>query len=305
MNKLYAIQVCREVARQGGFTPAGRCLNISTPSVSRLVSELEDDLGVRLFQRSTRRIGLTEEGEIFLNRAAALVDELDTISNEMRERRSTPRGHLRISSVVAFGQERIAPAVPGFLARYPMVTVDLHLENRHVDLINENFDLAIRVGSKNGLASSGLVARKIYEQRLIFVASTEYIRRHGAPESLEEVSEHRTVAQITGNWGKVNYLSRGGKRIEFRMPQTFKVSSPNAALNAVRSGQVLGLIGDFLAKDLIAGGKLQLILPDYSTEAQPIYAVFAHRTYMPAKIRAFIDFLAEEAGTPAALQDLA
>lgn len=296
MNKLHAIEVCREVARLGGFAAAGRSLRISTPSVSRLVGDMEEDLGVRLFQRSTRKVSLTEDGAAFLDSAAALVDELHVLCDEMRARRTEPRGHLRVSSVVAFGQEMIAPRVPGFLAKYPSVTVDLQTENRHVDLIEENFDLAIRVGGTGGLAASGLVARKLYSQKLIFVATPEYIRRHGQPESLEDISNHLTVNQITGNWGTQTQLMHRGKPVSYRMPGTFVVNTPNAAVNAVQSGHVLGLIGDFLAADAIARGDLCRLLPEYETQEQPLYAVYAHRNYMPAKLRVFIDYLVETLG---------
>ncbi len=291
MDKLHAIKVCREVARQGGFAAAARKLSISTPSVSRLVSDLEDHLGVRLFLRSTRQISLTEEGVSFLDRAGSLVDELDAVSAEIRARRSVPRGHLKISSVVAFGQEMIAPAIPGFLAGYPGVTLDLCLENREVDLIQENIDLAIRIGAHDGLAASGLMARKLASQKLIFVATPDYIRRYGAPKSLEEVAQRPTVKQVAGNWGVVNQLLNGNAQTEFRMPDTFVVNAANAAVNAVRSGHVMGLIGDYLVQDMLATGQLQRLLPDYATADQPVYAVFVHRTYMPAKLRAFIDHM--------------
>ena len=197
MDKLNAIKVCREVARQGGFAAAARQLNISTPSVSRIVSELEEDLGVRLFLRSTRQVSVTEDGDAFLNRTSILVDELDVASAEIRERRSIPQGHLNVSSVVAFGQEMVAPAVPGFLALNPQVTLNLRLENRHVDLIQENVDLAIRVGDRDGLAASGLTARKLFSQKLIFVASPGYVARYGAPKSLDDVAESYAQKLVT------------------------------------------------------------------------------------------------------------
>lgn len=296
MNRLQAIQVCREVARQGGFAAAGRKLNISTPSVSRLVGDIEDDLGLRLFHRSTRKISLTEEGTLFLNGAAALVDELDVLCGEMRALRTEPRGHLRVNSVLAFGQEMIAPVVPGFLARYPAVTVDLEMDNRHVDLIQDGYDLAIRVGGQDGLTASGLIARKIYAQKLIFVASPEYIQRHGQPDTLEAIEQHLTVKQVVGTWGIENRLVRQGKTINYRMPGSFVVNTPTAAVNAVSSGHALGLIGDFLAAGPIARGELCRVLPDYETEDQPLYAVYAHRSYMPAKLRVFIDYLVEMLG---------
>lgn len=296
MNRLQAIQVCREVARQGGFAAAGRKLNISTPSVSRLVGDIEDDLGLRLFHRSTRKISLTEEGTLFLNGAAALVDELDVLCGEMRALRTEPRGHLRVNSVLAFGQEMIAPVVPGFLARYPAVTVDLEMDNRHVDLIQDGYDLTIRVGGQGGLTASGLIARKIYAQKLIFVASPEYIQRHGQPDTLEAIEQHLTVKQVVGTWGIENRLVWQGKTINYRMPGSFVVNTPTAAVNAVSSGHALGLIGDFLAAGPIALGELCRVLPDYETEDQPLYAVYAHRSYMPAKLRVFIDYLVEMLG---------
>ncbi|WP_209427860.1 LysR family transcriptional regulator [Pararhodobacter sp. SW119] len=296
MDKLRAIRVCREVARQGGFAAAGRALKISTPSVSRIVSELEADLGLRLFQRSTRQLNLTEEGESYLGQVNALVDELETISAEMRERRTEAKGHLRISSVVAFGQERVAPAVPKFLSRHPEVTVDLHIGNRKVDLIQEHFDLAIRIGGDAGLSESGLVARKIYAQKLIFAASPDYIADMGEPETLDAIARHRTVKQVSETWGVTHTILIGEERVEFRMPDTFVVNSPNAALNAVRDGLVIGLIADYLVSDMIKRGELRRVLPDHETPDQPIFAVFVHRAYMPAKLRAFLDHLVSVLG---------
>ena len=261
-----------------------------------MVGDIEDDLGLRLFHRSTRKVSLTEEGTLFLNGAAALVDELDMLCGEMRARRTEPRGHLRVNSVLAFGQEMIAPVVPGFLARYPAVTVDLEMDNRHVDLIQDGYDLAIRVGGQDGLTASGLIARKIYAQKLIFVASPEYIQRHGQPDTLEAIEQHLTVKQVVGTWGIENRLVRQGKTINYRMPGSFVVNTPTAAVNAVSSGHALGLIGDFLAAGPIARGELCRVLPDYETEDQPLYAVYAHRSYMPAKLRVFIDYLVEILG---------
>ena len=296
MDMFQAIRAFREVARQEGFAAASRALNVSTPTVSRLISDLERNLGVRLFNRSTRKIGLTEEGEQFLRRGVALFDELEAVTEEFRERQSFPRGHLRISSVVAFGQERIAPALTGFMEQYPKVTVELDVSNRKVDLIEEHFDIGIRIGGADGLEASGLKARKIYSQKLIFVATPEYVAAHGAPKDLDEVVSHRTVKQISGTWGRVNQLSHAGKKSEFTLPGAFVVNSPNAARNAVLTGRAIGLLADYLTADLIAEGRLIRLLPGYETVDQPIYAVFVHRNYMSAKVRAFIDYIVKALG---------
>lgn len=296
MDMFQAIRAFREVARQEGFAAAGRALKVSTPTVSRLISELEIDLGVRLFNRSTRKVGLTEEGERFLRRGVALFDELESVTEEIRERQGVPRGHLRISSAIAFGQERIAPALTGFMERYPKVTVELDVSNRKVDLVEEHVDIAIRIGGPEGLEASGLKARKIYSQKLLFVATPEYVAAHGAPQALDDVADHRVVKLISGRWGRVSQFRHAGTERDVTLPGEFVVNSPNAARNAVLTGRAIGLLHDYLTSDLIAEGRLLRLLPEYETLDQPIYAVFVHRNYMPAKVRAFIDYIVEALG---------
>jgi LysR family transcriptional regulator for bpeEF and oprC len=297
MVSLKAIRVFAEVAQQGGFSAASRALNISPPSVTRIVSELEAELGVRLFNRSTRALTLTEEGERFLRGGRTVIDEVDTLTNDIRQRNRQPRGRLRVSSVIAFGQEVIAPLIPGFMEQYPEVEVELDLSNRKVDLIEEHFDLAIRIGGPEGLDTSSLKARKIFSQTLIFVATPEYVQQKGQPRTLNELADHRVVKQISGAWGRTNRLNREGEVVEFSLPERYVVNSPNAARNAVLSQFAIGLLADYLVKDLIAAGRLERILPEYATLEQPIYAVFVHRNYMPAKTRAFIDFLTASLAT--------
>jgi LysR family transcriptional regulator for bpeEF and oprC len=296
MDMFQAIRAFREVARREGFAAAGRVLNVSTPTVSRLISELEGDLGVRLFNRSTRKVGLTEEGEQLLRRGVALFDELEAVTAEIRERQSIPRGHLRISSVVAFGQERIAPALTGFMEQYPNVTVELDISNRKVDLVEEHFDIAIRIGGPEGLEASGLKARKIYSQKLLFVATPEYVAAHGAPTELDDVATHRLVKLISGTWGRVSQFRHAGAKFDVTLPGAFIVNSPNAARNAVLTGRAIGLLHDYLTSDLLAEGRLIRLLPEYETLDQPIYAVFVHRNYMAAKVRALIDYIVEALG---------
>jgi DNA-binding transcriptional LysR family regulator len=291
MDRFQAIRAFREVAARGGFAAAARSLNSSPPSVSRLVSELERDLGVRLFTRTTRTVSLTEEGEEFLLKGGALIDELAALSDEIRARRQVPTGRLRISSVVAFGQERVAPTLPSFMEKYPKVSVELDLSNRMVDLVQDHVDLAIRVGGPDGLEASALTARRIAAQKLIFVATPGYVARHGAPGDLDALDHRRIVKQISGTWGRENALRRNGEVRAYSLPEAFVVNSPNAARNAILTGGAIGLLGDYFAADMISDGRLVRVLPEYETLAQPIYAVFVHRTYMPAKVRAFIDHL--------------
>ena len=290
---MHAIRVVREVARQGGFAGAARALNSSPPSVSRIVADLEADLGLRLFTRSTRHVALTEDGEDYLRRAATLADELDILTEETRERGGAPRGHLRVTSVVAFGQERIAPLLAEFTALYPDITAELQISNRKVDLIQEHFDLAIRIGGSDGLSESSLKARRIFSQKLIFVASPEFVERHGEPSSLDDLSRSPVIKQVSGNWGKTTAVTVDGNKISVDLSERFVVNSPNAARNAVRAGAGLALLADYLVEDDIGRGRLVRLLPEVESEEQPIFAVFVHRNYMPAKVRALIDHLVD------------
>ncbi len=291
MNRFYAMEVFRAVAQDSSFAAAARALNTSPPTISRVVGELEDDLGVRLFNRSTRQVSLTEEGEDLLRRGMALIDEFNAITEEIRERREVPRGHLRISSVVSFGQEHVAPSIPAFMDKHPGVTVELDISNRRVDLIQEHFDLAIRVGGADGLAASNLKARKIATQKLIFVATPDYVTKHGAPRVLADLARHKVVKHISGNWGRENTFQQNGNKVHYALPETFIVNSPTAGRNVVMTGRALGLIADYLVAPQIADGRLVRLLADYETVEQPIYAVFVHKHFMPAKVRAFLDHL--------------
>lgn len=293
MDMIVTMRVVGEVARLGGFTAAGRELKLSTPSISRLVGELEANLGVRLFNRTTRRIALTEAGEQFLRRSSNILEEIETLREETRERHGKPQGRLRISCVNAFGNECLSPAIPEFLERYPDLQIEVDISNRKVDLVEEHYDVAIRVGALGNLEDSSMVARQIFVQKMIFVATPEYTRRYGAPQNLDDLQNHRTIMQISGSWGRMHRLRSPDGTLEYRVPDDFVLSSSVAVRNAVLMGYGCALIGNFMVTADIAAGRLVQMLPDYESLEQPIYAMFPHRTYIPAKVRVFVDYLVE------------
>ncbi len=293
MDMLLAMNLVGEIAHRGSFAAAAEALHLSPPSVSRIVSELETDLGVRLFNRTTRQIALTEAGERFLRRSSTIVEEIAALREETRAQHGQPRGQLRVSCVNGFGNMLLAPAIPRFLDMYPQVRVDLEISNRLVDLVHEHVDVAIRVGTGKGGVDSSLVARRIFAQKLIFVATPDYIARHGAPQSLDDLAGHRVVKQVTGTWGRVNHLRHGGETVEYSAPDDFVLNSPIAARNAALAGYGLWLGTDYFVAEDLAEGRLVRLLPDYETVDQPILAVYVHRTHVPAKIRVFLDYLAE------------
>jgi LysR family transcriptional regulator for bpeEF and oprC len=290
MEFVNALRVFGEVARHESFTAAAKELRFSTASVSRIIGELENDLGVRLFNRTTRRVQSTDAGLEFLRSSTGVLEEIDLLRSRTRERHNSPRGLLRVSSVTAFGNECLAPAIPGFLECYPGIKISVDISNRMVDLIEEHYDVAIRVGP---LEDSSLIAKKIFDQQHIIVATPEYCERFGVPETLRELTRHRSITQISGEWGRVHQFKHGKNLVSFKSPEDCVVSSPSAARNAVLTGYGYTLLPDYLAIDDIVNGRLIQLLEDYKPVEQPIYAVMPHRRYVPGKARVFLDYLVE------------
>ncbi|RWG50490.1 MAG: LysR family transcriptional regulator [Mesorhizobium sp.] len=294
MDMVTAMRIAIEIARHGSFTAASRELRLSAPSVSRIMAELEADLGVRLFNRTTRQLNLTDAGIEFVQKSSGILEELDTMRSVVRERHDTPRGQLRVSCVMAFGNECLAPALPEFLRRFPQLDISLDLGNRLVDLIEEHYDVAIRVGP---LSDSSMIAQKIYTQRIIFVASPEFCRRFGMPKSVDEVRSYPSVTQVSGEWGRTHQFRYLGEIIDFEVAQHFRMNSARAVKNACLTGYGYSLLPDFIVADDLAQNRLVQLLPNYEPVEQSIYAFYAQRRHTPQKIRVFIDYLAEVFGS--------
>jgi len=290
MDFVNAIRIFGEVARHESFTAAAKELRFSTASVSRIIGELENDLGVRLFNRTTRRVQPTDAGLEFLRRSTGVLEEIELLRGQTRERHNSPRGLLRVSSVTAFGNECLTLAIPGFLERYPGIKISVDISNRVVDLIEEHYDVAIRVGPLEG---SSLIAKKIFDQRVIFVATPGYCERFGVPKTIEDLTRHRSISQISGEWGRVHQFKYRNSLVTYKSPEDCVVSSPGAARNAVLTGYGYTLLAEFLVTDDIANGRLVRLLKDYKPVNQPIYALMPHRRYVPAKARVFFDYLVE------------
>lgn len=289
-----AMRIAIEVARQGSFTAASRELRLSAPSVSRIMAELEADLGVRLFNRTTRQLNLTDAGMEFVHKSSGILEELETMRSVVRERHDTPRGQLRVSCVMAFGNECLAPALPEFLRRFPQLDISLDLGNRMVDLIEEHYDAAIRVGP---LSDSTMIAQKISAQKVIFVASPGFCRKFGMPKSVDEIGSYPSVTQVSGEWGRTHQFRYLGEIIDFEVPQHFTMNSARAVKNACLTGYGYSLLPDFMVVDDLAQNRLVQLLPNYEPVEQSIYAFYAQRRHTPQKIRVFIDYLAEVFGS--------
>ena len=290
MDMVQAMRVAVEAARLGSFGGAARELRLSAASVSRIIADLEADLGVRLFNRTTRQLNLTDAGQEFVHESSGMLEELENMRSMVRERHAVPQGELRVSCVAAFGNECLAPALPPFLRAYPQLSVSVDIGNRFVDLIEEHYDVAIRVGP---LPDSSLMAQKIASQRILIVASPEFCLHHGMPNNIANLASLPSIAQISGEWGRVHRFRHIGQTIDLEVPRHFTMNSAAAVRNACLTGHGFTLLPDFMVAKDIAQGLLVRLLTDYEPAEQPIYAAYAERRYTPQKIRVFVDYLTE------------
>lgn len=279
------------VVEAGGFSAAGERLAVPKSTVSRRVSRLEEKLGARLLQRTTRRVRLTDLGRAYHDRVARAVATMDEAAQSIRDLQDVPRGHLRITAPVDLGDEVLPALLVDFLRLYPEITVDLELTGRTIDLVAEGFDLAVR--ASGALADSSLVARRVSESPIALFASPEYVARRGLPESVEALEAHEFVL----------FRSAGGReRIRLRCPEGEREVGVRSVLaandflfirNAVVAGLGIGFLPTFLCVCDLRAGRLVPILPGNVIGEAQLYVVYPSARLLSAKTRALRDFLLE------------
>lgn len=287
-DRLSEIAAFVEVARARSFVRASEHLQVSVSAVSRAVASLESRLGVRLLQRSTRSVGLSEAGRLHLARCEALLAELAEAEAAVSERNTALRGVLRASVPGGFGLTHLAPMLPAFLRDHPELTLDLQMTNRFVDLIEEGYDVAIRVGV---LRDSRLAARRLGSNRRILVAAPEYLDRHGSPKRPEELAEHRCLILDVGARPEVWELASKTKRHAVAVRGPLRSNHVLALRSACLDGAGIGLLPSFALTEFVADGNLVRVLPKWQTPEQGIYAVYPSYRLIPAKVRAFVEFI--------------
>jgi DNA-binding transcriptional LysR family regulator len=291
MDRFTALRVFAQVVESGGFSRAADRLGLSTTAVSRQVAELEAHLQTRLLNRTTRRLSVTESGQAFYGRAVQLLHDLEEAEQEASKAAITPRGTIRLTTSLNFGTRQVAPAIAAFVARHPGVKFDVQLSDRTVDLVEEGFDLAIRIG---GGGSDNLVARKLGETRLVACASPEYLARRGTPTSPQDLARHDCFTyEYVSSRGQWRFRGPDGRDDMVRVsgPVHSNSGDLNAALAARGAG--VALEPDFIVADELRAGRLVALLPDYAAARSPIYAVYPTRKHLSAKVRLFVDYLAE------------
>ncbi|HVE49720.1 MAG TPA: LysR family transcriptional regulator [Casimicrobiaceae bacterium] len=289
MDRLAAIATFIKVVEQGSFARAAERLGVSTSAVSRNVSDLEAHLGVRLLNRTTRRLSLTESGQAFLERAVQLIADLEEAEANVSAGALSPRGTLRVTCATTFGERYIAPAIAKFASRHPDLRFDVELSDRIVDLVDEGFDLAIRIGAPG---SSALIARRIGATELVCCASRAYLARHGTPKVPEDLASHRCLHYTYAARDVWRFRDPGGSERAVRINGPVLANNGRFLASLARSGAGIVLEPDMIVGDEIAAGALVRLLAGFAPPPLPIYAVYASRRHLSAKVRSFVDFLA-------------
>ena len=290
MDRFASITAFVKVAESGGFSAAGRRLNLSKATVSDQVQTLENALGVRLSNRTTRRVSLTEIGRIYYERCVQILHDLEEADETAGAQQAAPRGQLRVhcqQGIVQF----VAPVVVDFLTRYPEVSVDLRTSHAMIDMVEEGFDLAI---SPFLPPDATLVSRRLATYSLILCGAPAYLERHPAPQSPADLTGHNCLRYPYAPWFAegLHFLDPSGDPVVARVSGNLITSSPDTMRAAAVAGIGLVMTPPFLVADLLASGALMRLLPGYRTRELEINAFYPHRRHLSAKVRAFIDMLA-------------
>jgi len=291
VDRLGAIQVFAQVVETGSFAKAADRLGLSTSAASRYVAELESHLQTRLLNRTTRRVSLTESGRAFYERAVQLLADLAEAEEEASSAAVVPRGTIRLTTSVNFGVRHVAPAIADFLAEHREVRFDVSLSDRVVDLVEEGFDLAIRVGPPG---PENLVARKLGETRLVPCASPDYLAKHGAPKAPEDLARHDcfTYEYVSPRhvW---RFRDRSGAERAVRVSGSLHSNNGDLLSEVAARGAGIVFEPAFIVGPDVRAGRLVPLLQDFEPLPLPIYAVYPSRKHLSAKVRRFVEFLIE------------
>lgn len=289
MDRLDTLQSFIAVVETGSFSEAAERLDVGKSVVSRRVSALENRLGVQLLQRTTRRLSLTEAGREFYPRAARLLAELEEAEQSVTEGQETLRGRLRLAAPLSFGLQHLGPALNAFMAEHPELVLDLDLNDREVNLIEEGVDLAVRIGR---LDDSTLVAVPLAPVRILLCASPDYLARHGTPQHPRELTGHTGLAYAnlpeSQQW---RFRGASGEEFSVRVPTRLRADNGDVLLDAAIAG--LGIVASptFIAHAALRRGELVPLMPGYRLPETTAYIVYPSRRFVPQRVRTLVDFL--------------
>jgi DNA-binding transcriptional LysR family regulator len=290
MDRIDAMQAFVAVADLRGFAPAARKLKLSPSAITRLVAALEERLGARLLQRTTRQVALTDAGARYLERARRILADVEEAEHAAEGERTRPVGRLAVSAPVGFGRLHVSPVMSTYLKRYSEVSGELRLEDRLINLVEDGVDLAVRIGH---LADSSLVARHVGDMRRIVVASPSYLKARGEPDTPEAIASHDTI-QFGASAGVADWrFVEDGSEVRFSVAPRFSTNSADAAIQYAETGGGLTRVLAYQAAAGLKAGRLKIVLTKFEQAALPIHIVYPTSRLLSAKVRTFIDLVTE------------
>ncbi|MDX9765667.1 MAG: LysR family transcriptional regulator [Chiayiivirga sp.] len=294
MDRFDSLQTFVAVVEAGSFSAAAVRLDRAKSAVSRQLAALEAHLGVQLLNRTTRRLSFTEAGREFHERAQRILADLEEAELSVAAEQTALRGRLRLAAPLSFGVQHLAPALAEFLAQHPELVLDLDLDDRRINLVEEGFDLALRIGE---LPDSSLVARPLAPIRMQLCASPDYLRRHGTPRRPEDLAFHAGL--VYGNVPEAQQwrlLDAAGKVHSVKVPARLRANNGDVLIRAAVDGLGVVVSPTFIAHRALAAGELVPLLPEYQAAGTMAYAVYPSRRHLPQRVRVLIDFLAQRFG---------
>lgn len=295
MDRFASMEAFVRVVDSGSFTRAAERLGVTRAAISKHVRQLEEHLGVRLLNRTTRQVALTETGATFYERASSILDDMAEAELAASRLNEEPRGVLRVAAPMSFGTLHLANVVGDFMDRWPDVTIQLSLNDRFVDLIEEGFDVGVRIGN---LSDSSLIARKIAPMPVVLCAAPAYLKSRGAPESPEALRKHDCLhygnLEAGGTW-KLEDRSGGVRNVS--IASRICVNNGDVLRKVALAGQGIALLPSFLIMGDVKSGDLVQVLPEYRAPESSLFAIYPPNRYLAAKVRVFIDYLVEFAGS--------
>lgn len=286
MDRIDAMRAFLTVADLKGFAPAARKLRLSPSAVTRLVAGLENHLGARLLQRTTRSVTLTDAGMQYLERTRRIIADIDEAETSAQAQRIEPTGRLVVSAPVVFGRLHVAPLMARYLKRYPQVTAELRLNDRMVNLVEEGIDMAVRIGH---LSDSSIVARTVGDMQRVVVGSPQYLKKRGRPQKVADLEQHDLI-RFNGAGAGVDWRFKDkGRDVRIVQPARYVTNSADAAVQYAEQGGGLAIVLFYQAEAAIRKRRLSIVLSDYEPAPIPIQIVYPSTRLLSAKVRAFID----------------
>ncbi len=288
MEQLNAMRIFTRLVEAGSFSVVARETGVSQSSVSKNLAALEAKLGTRLLARSSRKLSLTEVGSDYYERCLAILLDVDEAEASARSMTGNPKGLLRVNVPVTFGQCHVIPRMPGFLRAFPNIKLDIMLIDRHVDLVGEGIDVAVRVGV---LADSSLLARRLGDSPRLLVAAKSYLKQNGRPKHPDELKNFDCLVYSLLGTGNIWHFQYQDQKFAVQVNGTFQANNSEAVRQMALAGSGIMALPKWMSQPFIGNGELEVILPEYTLQGFPIQAVYPENRYVPSKVRSFVKYL--------------